>query len=164
MAPKAKKARYEMNINQAVTQDFEEKSLADVSRSPVTALQGIGQQAAEALEKLQLRTVKDLADWKYYLIAKSISGLAPFEEKGGRPSDSLMNINKAIDKEHEVSSLADMVKLPPSALQGLAPWTDEVLASLHVRTIGDLGEWKFARWAESIVQLAEHENADFSHI
>ena len=39
---------------------------------------------------------------------------------------------------------------------------DADLKTLHVKSIRDLGTWKFALWSESLVTLAEYESADFS--
>lgn len=65
-------------------------------------------------------------------------------------------------KKHEKKPLQDIANLPPSALQGLAGWADDELAKLHIKTIAQLGDWKFAKWAEWIVVLSELETADFS--
>lgn len=39
---------------------------------------------------------------------------------------------------------------------------DEDLKSLHIKSIRDLGTWKFAHWSEALVNLADYESADFS--
>jgi len=55
------------------------------------------------------------------------------------------------------------VNAPVSALQGLTPKDDELWAKVHVKTIAQLGTWKFARWAEAIFDLAPFESSDGSH-
>ena len=54
-----------------------------------------------------------------------------------------VNLDKALDKAYEGSSLEEILAAPPSALAGLTPAHDEVLASkLGIKTIRDLGSNK----------------------
>jgi hypothetical protein len=69
------------------------------------------------------------------------------------------NINKALDKAHESKLFKDVIKLPPSALQGLTPEADATLSDLKIHTIEDLSKWKFFRAAKAIVHLAAVEEA-----
>jgi hypothetical protein len=41
-------------------------------------------------------------------------------------------------------SAAEILAAPPSALEGLTEKHDEVLAGLGIKTVGDLGKWKYA--------------------
>lgn len=167
--PPKKKAKtigegYSLNINNAVDKAFEMSSLSEIADAPTSALQGVSEKGREVLKKFKVNTIRDLARWKFYRIAKGISGLAALEEEGKRSAGAALNINKAVDKKHERKSFSELAKLPPSALQGLAGWADEELAKLHIKTIGQLGEWKFAKWSEWITDLAEFENQDFSSL
>lgn len=167
--PPKKKAKtigagYSLNINNAVDKAFEMSSLSEIADAPTSALQGVSEKGREVLKKFKVNTIRDLGRWKFYRIAKGISGLAALEEEGKRSAGAALNINKAVDKKHEKKSLSELAKLPPSALQGLAGWADEELANLHIKTIGQLGEWKFAKWSEWITDLAEFENQDFSSL
>lgn len=160
---KAKKATvYHMNINNAVDKEYEYCSLAEIASAPTSALQGLSNKGCGILKKFGVKSVKDLGRWKFYRMAKGIAGLSAAEVEGGRPEWSELNINKAMDKKHEGKALQDITKLPPSALQGLAGWADAELAHFGVETIGALGEWKFAKWAEWITDLAEFETNDFT--
>ena len=60
-------------------------------------------------------------------------------------------------QEHETKSLKEIIQLPPSALQGLAPAAVEILQSHQVTTIEKLGSWKYLKWAQAIVTLADAE-------
>ena len=71
-----------------------------------------------------------------------------------------MNLNKGLDKEFETKSLAEIAAAPPSALAGLADWTDSTLLKLHIKSVQQLGEWKYVKWAQALVQLAKFENID----
>jgi len=70
-----------------------------------------------------------------------------------------LNANKALDKEHELKSLTEIVGLPPSALQGLAEKADKKLAMFEppVETIKDLGDFKYYKLARAIKTLAAEE-------
>jgi hypothetical protein len=68
-----------------------------------------------------------------------------------------LNFNKALDKEHEGKTFNEIIKLPPSALQGLAGKADKMLAHFKINTIEDLGKWKYFHTARAIVRLAEVE-------
>eukprot|EP00298_Acanthocystis_sp_HF-20_P006847 c16588_g1_i1.p1 GENE.c16588_g1_i1~~c16588_g1_i1.p1 ORF type:complete len:198 (+),score=58.32 c16588_g1_i1:73-594(+) len=68
-----------------------------------------------------------------------------------------ININNALDKEHEVKALSELGSLHVSALQGLAERADEILKEFKIKTIRDFANWKFANWAKAIVDLAETE-------
>jgi predicted flap endonuclease-1-like 5' DNA nuclease len=70
---------------------------------------------------------------------------------------TMVNIDKAVDKAYETKSIKDILAAPPSALAGLTEKHDEVLASLGVKTVEQLGSWKYAEVARSLVALAKHE-------
>ncbi|CAE7204223.1 ANKEF1 [Symbiodinium natans] len=166
--PPKKKAKkmpnYNLNINSAVDKEYEGSSLTDIVAAPTSALQGVGPKGRDVLKKFKLHTIGDLASWKFYRISKSILGLSTLEQKGKREEGAALNINKAMDKKHECKSLAEILELPPSALQGLAGWADPELAKVGVTTIAKLGDWKYAKWSEWISELAKFENTDFSSL
>jgi len=68
-----------------------------------------------------------------------------------------MNINKCVDKAHEGKSLKEIIKLPPSALQGLGNSADEMFAHFKITTIEDMAKWKFFRISRAIVALSGTE-------
>jgi hypothetical protein len=146
-----------LNVNFAVDKEHESKSLNEIARLPPSALQGIAPHTDEILSKLRLKTIRGIGAWKYFHLAKAIKTLAEKEESGGRKDDFRSNINKAIDKKYEKLPLRELLKLPPSAISGLAVWTDEVFELLHIKTIEHLATWKYAHWAEAISVLSDME-------
>ena len=68
-----------------------------------------------------------------------------------------LNLNNLVDKAYEDKSLKDLLAAPPSALEGLTARHDELLAELGIKTIDDLGKWKFAQRAYAIHALASFE-------
>lgn len=93
--------------------------------------------------------------------ARAISVLADHDE-GKRPADSSLNINHILDKEWESKSFTELAKAPPSAFTGLAEWQDSVFKTARIKTIKQIGTWKYCLWAEALVQLSHFENADMS--
>ena len=43
------------------------------------------------------------------------------------------------------------------AFQGLADWTDEAAEAFKIKSIAELGTWKYFRWAQAISELADRE-------
>jgi len=73
-----------------------------------------------------------------------------------------LNVSGILKKEHIAKSLREIIKLPPSALQGLTEEDDKALAKFRpgVRTIEDLGSFQYFLIARAIVALAEVEVED----
>jgi hypothetical protein len=68
-----------------------------------------------------------------------------------------VNLSKGLDKAYEDKSLAEILAAPPSALLGLTPKHDEMLAELKIKTVADLGNWQHAVHAQALVTLADAE-------
>lgn len=150
-----------LNLSKALDKEHEGKSLSEVLKLPPGALQGLKAGTAdELLKPLKIRTISDLARWKPPKAARAIAALAAVEVEGARPAGALSNVNGLVDKAYEHASFAELLAAPPSALQGLAPWVDDALKKLRVKTIKDLAKWKFALWAEAIHTLAAYERED----
>jgi nucleotidyltransferase/DNA polymerase involved in DNA repair len=161
--PPTKKAKltgwedHKLNCSEALMKKDEGKHLIDITESDILTLQGIGDFHAGVLEHLGVRTVGELAKYKYFLIARGIKTLSEVETKDGRLTGSVMNIDNCIVKAAETTSFADMVASPVHILEGLTTKTEELFATFGVKTVGDLAEFKYCRWAEAIVELAKHE-------
>lgn len=80
------------------------------------------------------------------------------EDNSGNSNNSYtFNVNNILDKEHENKSLSEVLTLPPSALQGLTPKSDEILQKFKIKTIKDLGTWKAHHLAQATVGLSVYE-------
>jgi hypothetical protein len=86
--------------------------------------------------------------------------LAKTEDEGKRPEGAACNINGIVDKAFESASFTELLAAPPSALQGLAPWTDGALAELKIHSVADLSKYKYCAWAQALTVLAAYERAD----
>ncbi len=70
-----------MNIKKAVIKAYEDKTLKELCKAPVYALQGISENDAKLLkEAFGVDTVKELAELKYVKWAQAIAVLAQREE------------------------------------------------------------------------------------
>jgi hypothetical protein len=65
-----------------------------------------------------------------------------------------VNLSKGLDKAYEDKSLKEILAAPPSALAGLTPKHDELLAQLSIKTVEDLGSNKFFALAGVLVALS----------
>jgi predicted flap endonuclease-1-like 5' DNA nuclease len=159
----AKKAKltgwedHKLNCSEALMKKDEGKHLIDITQSDILTLQGIGDFHAGVLENLGVKTVGELAKYKYFLIARSIKTLSEVETKDGRLTGSVMNIDNCIVSAAETKSFTEMVASPLHILEGITTKTEELFATFKVKTVGDLADFKYCRWAEAIVELAKHE-------
>lgn len=70
-----------MNINAAVDKAYETKTLKEIADAPVDALQGVSANDAVKLkEAFNIKTVRDLANLKFFHWANAIVTLADKEE------------------------------------------------------------------------------------
>src|SRR3954468_3289143 len=66
------------------------------------------------------------------------------------------NLDTFLDKDWENKSLADILKAPVSALQGVSEGDADLLKqAFNIKTVGDLGKNKYFRAAQLLAQLAE---------
>jgi hypothetical protein len=69
--------------------------------------------------------------------------------------DPVVNFGKLVDKAWEDKTADEILAAPPSALEGLTPAHDEKLAEFGIKTIGQLADWKYAKRARALADLAE---------
>lgn len=129
----------------------------DIAKAPIDTLQGIGPMHSEVSEALGISTVEELATYKFYLIAKSLKTMASVETKDGRLPGSEMNVDQAVDKDAEPMSFTEMIESPIRILQGLTAEAEALFGKMGVKSVGELAEWKYAQWAEAIVELSKYE-------
>lgn len=67
----------------------------------------------------------------------------------------MADISKHVDKAYEQMSFEQLANAPVDALQGVSKGDAELLEkAFKIRTIRDLAENKFFKWAEAIVHLS----------
>jgi hypothetical protein len=66
------------------------------------------------------------------------------------------NLGAFLDKDWESKSLAEILKAPVSALQGISEGDADLLKqAFNIKTVGDLGKNKYFRAAQLLTQLTE---------
>jgi len=72
-----------------------------------------------------------------------------------------MNINKYLIKEYETKTFKELVNAPIHALSGISEkggaLLNEALPNVNIKTIGDLANLKYVKWAHAICELANGE-------
>ncbi|MGI6162781.1 MAG: hypothetical protein ACOYEQ_02485 [Bacillota bacterium] len=69
-----------------------------------------------------------------------------------------MNVNKALVKEFEGKTLKEIVDSPVYAIAGISESDAKLLeAAFRVKTVKDLANLKYVKWAQAIVALADTE-------
>jgi len=162
---KQRLARSSFNLGFALVQEYEDKTLRDLAKGPVTCFSGLGGRKQTLLSSFGIKSVESLASWKFARWAESICLLASTEKDGSTDcskNKGKININKALDKEWEGWSMSFLIDAPPSAFAGLTPKHDETLKALGITSIKDLGNWRYYKWARAICTLAEVEAIDGS--
>ena len=69
-----------------------------------------------------------------------------------------MNLNKALDKAYEGKSLKELADAPVDALAGVSEADAKLLLeAFKVKTVRDLANLKYVKWAQAIVALSGTE-------
>lgn len=83
--------------------------------------------------------------------------------KGMTKDPYRINLNHAVVKDYEGKRLSEIVKAPPHAIEGIAEHSDAIMKQLGIKTVRDLGTWKFYRLARAVVALAPKEEVMYDH-
>lgn len=68
-------------------------------------------------------------------------------------------LSKALDKDYEDKSVPELLDSPVAALAGVSDGDAEKLqAAFGIKTVRDLGTNKYFNLAQSLVQLAKHND------
>jgi hypothetical protein len=69
-----------------------------------------------------------------------------------------MNINKIVDKQYEKMTLKEIANSPVDAISGVSEGDAKLLKeAFNVKTVADLANLKYVKWAQAICTLAEGE-------
>ena len=69
-----------------------------------------------------------------------------------------MNIDKCVIKKYEKSTLKEIAHAPVDAIQGVSENDAKLLKeAFNVKTVSDLANLKYVKWAQAICILAEGE-------
>ena len=68
------------------------------------------------------------------------------------------DLDKVLDKAYENLSLSEVLEAPVAALAGLTDAHGEALATLRIRTVGELGRNKYVRAAVAMADLQDRSH------
>jgi len=69
-----------------------------------------------------------------------------------------MNIDKFVDKKYEKLTLKEIANAPVDAISGVSEGDAKLLKeAFNVKTVSDLANLKYVKWAKAICTLAEGE-------
>lgn len=67
----------------------------------------------------------------------------------------MANIDKFLDKAYEQKDFAELADAPVDALQGVSEGDAQKLQeAFNIKTVRDLAESKYVKWAQAIVNLS----------
>eukprot|EP00993_Chasmostoma_nieuportense_P002228 NODE_3042_length_1041_cov_35.665208_g2900_i0.p1 GENE.NODE_3042_length_1041_cov_35.665208_g2900_i0~~NODE_3042_length_1041_cov_35.665208_g2900_i0.p1 ORF type:complete len:322 (+),score=66.68 NODE_3042_length_1041_cov_35.665208_g2900_i0:59-967(+) len=149
----------QLNINFAVDKQHEGLPFSKLINLPPSGLQGLAARGDRILKHIGVTTIKELAQWRPFHIARAIVQLATKEEVGKRSETSTLQLPGVLTEEWRTATLTSLVDAPLSALNELVQWARPELHSLGLTTISQLAQWKYALWAEGITTLAEADKS-----
>jgi hypothetical protein len=122
---------------------YEDKSIEDLCKAPVSAITGISESDALVLKAaFRINTVEDLATNKYVRLAQGINSLSECSVK-------------IPDQEFELKAYEKLAKRPASAISGISDEDAALLKRiLGIDTIKELAENKYVLIAQTTVAMA----------
>jgi len=149
-----------LNVDFAVDPDHVKKSFKQLLKLTPSCLKGIADHSDAPFTKLYMPTIEKLGTSKYFLRSRAMIVLSEYEELAEPTSSTKLNIDNALVEQHRSKLLAQIVKLPPSALLGLSEKVDADFKQLKpaIKTIQDMGSWKFFKWAQAMYTMSEQES------
>lgn len=123
-------------------EEYEELSLEELCRTPVSAISGISEpDAADLKEAFGIDTVEELATNKYVLLAQGINA---FSKHSG----------KILDKEFRAAEFEELREKPVSAVSGISEGDAALLKkAFGIDTIRGLAENKYVKIAQLIIAI-----------
>ena len=107
-----KKGKKQKNHSHYLIKDYRDLSYKELLDSPSHAFEGISSKNF-LIKKFPIKTIRQLANWKYYQLSKCICELAEVEQRDGdgeslRSDKSVANINHGLKKDYEKLSFNDI--------------------------------------------------------
>ena len=122
---------------------YEDKSIEDLCKAPVSAISGISESDALVLKAaFRIKTVEDLATNKYVRLAQGVNSL----------SECSVQI---LDQEFESKVYENLAKKPVSTISGISDEDAYLLKKIFgIDTIKELAENKYVLIAQTTVAMA----------
>ncbi len=122
---------------------YEDKSIEELCKAPVSAISGVSESDAADLKKaFRIKTVEDLATNKYVKLAQGIDCLSECSEQ-------------ILDRTFESKVYENLAKKPVSAISGISHEDAALLKkAFGIDTIKELAENKYVLIAQTTVAMA----------
>ena len=156
-----------MNVDHAVTKEWETRSLAEICNAPIEALEGIGKQGGSLWNSLNVRTIKDLVLFKPCQLAEAICNASKHMHKTSEvresKSDEKLLQSSTGDASQDgvdtgIPTLGSLKKYDPvDNLPGIDPISASTLSALGLSSIEALASYKFFLLARAMTTMAETE-------
>lgn len=123
--------------------EYEQKSLMELCKAPVSAISGISEADAASLKNaFGITSVEDLAENKYVLLAQAINAFSKYSER-------------IVDKEFNSAEFEELRKKPIWAISGVSEADATLLKNAFgINTIQDLAENKQIKIAQLVTANA----------
>ena len=122
---------------------YEDKSIVELVKTPVSAISGVSESdAADLKEAFGIETVEDLATNKYVRLAQGINCFSQCE-------------GQVLDKAFESQEFQNLADKPVSAISGISEKDATLLKkAFGIESIKDLSENKYVSIAQTTVAMA----------
>ncbi|MCB1139007.1 MAG: LysM peptidoglycan-binding domain-containing protein [Leptospiraceae bacterium] len=139
-------------LSQRIVKAFRHIPTMELPDAPVYALKGLSEHDGELLyESFWVRTIRDLADLRFVHWAQEILALKDVPQE----KIDMYGFQEKLNKAYEQTPIRTLIKSPVHVLQGLSE--DDAIRleeAFKVRTVKDLANLKFARFAQEICREA----------
>ena len=139
-------------LTQRIVKAFRHIPPLELPEAPVHAIKGLSEHDSELLyDSFWVKTIRDLADLKYVHWAQEICALRDVPQE----KIDMYGFQDKLNKAYEQTSFKTLMKSPVHVLQGLSEADATRLEeAFRIRTVKDLANLKFARFAQEICREA----------
>jgi len=126
-------------ILKSFDKEYEQKSLMELCKAPVSAISGISETDAASLKSaFGITTVEELAENKYILIAQAINAFSKYSWK-------------IVDKEFNSAEFEELRKKPVWSISGISEADATLLKNaFRINTIQDMAENNYIKIAQLV--------------
>ena len=135
-------------LTQRIVKAFRHIPPLELPDAPVHAIKGLSEHDAELLyDSFWVKTIRDLADLKFVHWAQEICALRDVPQE----KIDMYGFQDKLNKAYEQTSIRTLMKSPVHVIQGLSEGDATRLEeAFKVRSVKDLANLKFARYAQEI--------------
>ncbi|MDD4307178.1 MAG: zinc ribbon domain-containing protein [Thermoplasmata archaeon] len=140
---------------------FRNMTPEELLNQPPDALKGVSKGDSDRMKAaFNIRTLGDFANVKYIAWAQELTVLKEKPESFRKE-----DFRDKLVKKYEQKELDEILAAPTSALQGVSDTDSKKLAkAFNVKTVAELGNLKYAVWANKIHEMAQQSDGETQHL